>query len=155
MEDAILIACGLTWCASLIHVQAAVGHLSESKLYALFFALLAPLQFIWGLVLFRRPSSKVLLRAGAVMSLAVAALWLASRTTGLPVGPEHWSPEEVGPADSLATADEVFTAVLCLSSSALAASTILSRRTRTVVMAGGLVLILLSSLALPTFGHVH
>jgi hypothetical protein len=155
MADTVFVACGLAWCTSMIHVQAAIGHVSESGLYALFFALLAPLQFIWGLALFRRPSSQLLLRAGAVLSLAVAALWLASRTTGLPVGPEHWSPEEVGVADSLATADEIFTAILCLYPLALGASSALPRRTMKVVMAGGLVLILLSTLAIPTFGHVH
>ena len=34
-------ACGLSWGAALIHVSAAIGHVHESGLYVLFFALLA------------------------------------------------------------------------------------------------------------------
>jgi hypothetical protein len=154
VEDAIFIACGLAWCASLIHVQAAIAHLSENALYALFFALLAPLQFIWGLAICRRPAP-ALLRAGAVMSLGIAGLWLATRTTGLPVGSSHWRPEPVGAGDSLATADEVVTAFLCLYPSGLTSSVFLRRGLRKAVMAGGLGLILFSSLALAILGAGH
>jgi hypothetical protein len=154
VENAVFIACGLAWCASLIHVQAAIEHLNESALYAVFFALLAPLQFIWGLAVCRRPA-RPLLRAGAVLSLFVAGLWLMSRTTGLPIGPAHWHSERVGVADSLATADEVVTAFLCLRPSGFGVTGFLQRGSRHVVAAGGLCLILLSSLALAVLGHGH
>ena len=48
-----------------------------------------------------------LARAG---NLGVAAVWLLSRTAGLPLGPDPWTPESVGVADSIATALEVLLA---------------------------------------------
>jgi hypothetical protein len=152
LEDTVFIACGLAWCASLIHVQAAVEHLNEYALYAVFFALLAPLQFAWGVAVYRRPA-RILLRAGAVMSLLVAGLWLMSRTTGLPIGPEPWRPESVGAADSIATADELVMALLAFFPYGLGKNGVLRRRSRQAAAVAGLGLILLSSLSLVVVGH--
>jgi len=44
---------------------------------------------------------------GAIVNLGVIALWLVSRTTGLPFGSQPWIPEPVGMADLFATSFEV------------------------------------------------
>jgi hypothetical protein len=53
-----------------------------------------------------RPVRGVLL-AGAIVNLGVAAAWALSRTLGMPVGPEPWTPEAVGVADVTATLFEL------------------------------------------------
>ena len=94
----VFLACGLGWGASLIHVLAAVEHVDEYLLYAGSSPCSRRLQFTWGVALYRRPRRR-LLRLGAVGSLAVVALWIVSRTSGLPLGPEPWRPEPVGTLD--------------------------------------------------------
>ena len=154
LENALFIACGLAWAASLIHVDAAVQHFDEYVLFSVFFAVLAVLQFAWAFAVCRRPS-RALLRAGAAGSLLVAALWLMSRTTGLPLGPERWEPESVGPFDLLATADEILLALLVLTPRSFRPGTIVARVSMEAAAAVGLLLILLSSLALVGGGHAH
>jgi Na+-transporting methylmalonyl-CoA/oxaloacetate decarboxylase gamma subunit len=66
----------------------------------------AVLQLAAGWAMCRRPSRGVLGFA-VVLSLGIAAVWLMSRTVGLPIGPEHWTPEEVGSLDVVSTADEL------------------------------------------------
>jgi hypothetical protein len=91
----VFLACGLSWGAGLIHLQAAGDHIAEYALFAVFFALLATAQFAWGVAICRSPA-RGLLGAGAVVSLLVVMLWAVSRTIGLPIGPEAWSPAPVG-----------------------------------------------------------
>ncbi len=147
LPDWLFIACGLSWGAGLIHVSAAVGHLHASQLYALCFALLAPLQLAWGFLVCRRCTARLLI-AGVVLSLGVVSVWGLSRTLGLPIGPDPWRPEAVGLVDSIATADEL---TLCL------VVWIGVGRGRGVVgaaaKAGAVVLIILSSMALLGAGH--
>ena len=144
-DDRLFALCGLSWVAGLIHVAAAVAHLDEYALYSVFFELLALAQFGWGIALYRAPSI-ALVRAGAVMSALVVVLWIVSRTVGLPIGPEPWHPEAVGPIDALASADEALIAlVVAVRSRGLGQS-----------LANGVAmcLILVSSLAL-TSAHLH
>jgi hypothetical protein len=49
---------------------------------------------------------------GALGNGAVAAVWIASRTTGLPIGPDAGEPEPLGVKDVLATADELVCAAI-------------------------------------------
>jgi len=111
LDDRLLIVCGLAWGAGLIHVGAAIEHVSEYALHAVFFGVLAAAQFGWGVALYRRPAPR-LLWVGAVASLMVVGLWVASRTSGLPIGPHPWSPEAIGATDVIATADEVVLALV-------------------------------------------
>jgi hypothetical protein len=152
VPDWLFTACGLSWGAALIHVSAAIGHLHESGLYAVFFALLAPAQLAWGFLVCRRRSRRLLL-AGAALSLLVAIVWALSRTTGLPVGPQPWHPEAVGAVDLIATADELTLALLV----GLYGFTELRGGARRALGAGakasGVVLVVLSSLALLAAGH--
>jgi hypothetical protein len=92
--------------AALVHFAVLWEHFRESWLFGAFFAVAASLQLAWAALIVRRPS-RALLRAGAVGNLGVAAVWLLSRTAGLPLGPAPWSPEPVSVADSLATIFEV------------------------------------------------
>ena len=40
-------------------------------------------------------------------------VWIVSRTTGMPFGPDQWQAESIGPLDLAATAGEALIAVLC------------------------------------------
>jgi hypothetical protein len=133
VDDRTLALCALSWAAALIHVVAAVGHVDESGTEVAFFVLLALAQLGWGVALYRAPSP-ALLRAGAVLSLLVVALWAASRTVGVPLG----EVEPVGALDVLASANELALAALVA--------------IRLPVVTPGL--LLLSGLALVS-GHVH
>jgi hypothetical protein len=84
-----------------------VAHFREFWLFGLFFAVVAPLQVIWGELVRRRPWDRRLLVGGAAANAAIAGLWLVSRTVGLPIGPEAGEVEGVGLKDVLATADEL------------------------------------------------
>src|SRR4051794_31118030 len=79
--------------AGMIHAVAAVGH-AEHWLFAAFFATLAVAQCTWGALVYRGADRRLLV-AGAWGSAAVAALWLVTRTVGLPFGPHAGSPEAV------------------------------------------------------------
>jgi hypothetical protein len=144
-DDRVFVLCGLSWAAGLIHVVAAIGHVDEYALCAVFFEVLAMVQFWWGIAVYRAPSRR-LLHAGAVMSLLVVVLWIVSRTAGLPIGPEPWHAEAVGPLDVLASADEALLALL--------AAARLRDHGRPLAYGTALCLMLFSSLAL-TSGHVH
>jgi hypothetical protein len=84
-----LLLCGLSWTAGLIHISAAVSHFRIEPAEGVFFELLATAQLLWGLALYRSPSRR-LLSVGFVVSLAVVALWMVSRTCGIPLGDEPW-----------------------------------------------------------------
>jgi hypothetical protein len=147
LDDTLFAACGLAWGAGIIHLQAAIGHLGESVLYAVLFDLVACAQFAWGVALYRRPGTGVL-RAGVAGSLAIVAVWLMSRTTGLPLGPSPWRPEGVGTLDAIATADELVLALM-------AVLRLRGRGSSRLVTGVALGLILLSSLTPTVGGQVH
>jgi hypothetical protein len=154
LDNRLFIACGLAWGAGLIHVEAAIEHIQEYVLYAVFFELLAAAQFLWGIALYRYPTRR-LLSAGAVTSLMVVALWIASRTCGLPLGPSPWSPERVGVIDSAASADELVLALLVVLQLRSAGAGALVRGFGYLASAAGVCLILFSSLAATLVVHAH
>lgn len=154
MPDRLFLACGLAWGAGLIHIQAAIDHVDEYVPFSVFFILLAAAQFGWGFAITRRPAPR-LLSAGAIVSLTVVGLWVLSRTSGLPVGPQPWSPEPVGPIDSLASADEALLALIVVFQLGRGSAGALLRYARQLATAAGLCLVLLSSLSLAYVGHAH
>jgi hypothetical protein len=84
---------------------------------------------------------------------AVIGLWLASRTIGLPVGPEPWTPEAVGTADIVCTALEaVVVALLVLAARRprVHESRGLTRPQRWMVAIGALSVTLVTGAALAT-----
>src|SRR5579884_128898 len=82
----------LTLGAATIHFSVAPVHFQEYLLFGVFFAVLGCLQVALAGALLVAPTPRVL-AFGAGLSLGVVALWAASRTTGLPIGPEAWRPE--------------------------------------------------------------
>ena len=88
------------------------AHFREYWLFGLLFAIVAPLQLAWAELVRRRPRDRRLLAAGALGNGAIAAVWIASRTTGLPIGPHPGEPEPAGLKDVLATADELLCAAI-------------------------------------------
>lgn len=106
--------------AALVHFAVLWEHFNEFWLFGAFFAVAASLQLTCAALLIRCPS-RALLRGGAVGNLSVVAVWVLSRTAGLPLDPDPWRAESVGVADSLATAFEVtivFGAIVLLRSRA-------------------------------------
>ena len=154
LDNSVFVACGLACGSGLIHVDAAVEHFHEYVLFAAFFVALACLQFAWAAAAYRRPT-RAILRAGALGSLLVVALWVVSRTSGLPLGPERWEPESVGGFDSIATADEIVLALLILAPAGLRGGAAGRWISKEGALGVGLFLILLSSLALVSGGHAH
>jgi hypothetical protein len=156
LEDALFLAAALAWGAAAIHVEAAISDLGDHVLFAAFFACLAIGQLLLGIAIYRRPARGLLLAGGAV-SLAVVGLWIASRTSGLPIGPGRWTPGAVGPADSLATADELCLALIVACRIGTGRPGRLTRGMTSVVTAAGVFLILLNAMVLTivSTGHVN
>jgi hypothetical protein len=149
----VLVACGLALGAGAIHVVACYQHLQEYVLYSVFFAFLAIGQIGLGVALYRSTHA-LWLWVGATTSIAVVALWVVSRTVGLPLGPSTWTPEEVGPLDIIASADELVLALLLALQlrPGERPATVACRR---VAMGGGMFLIIMSALVLSGAHHAH
>ena len=95
--------------AGAINLAAAVSFRSNAENLA-FFTVVTVAQLVWGAsVLVRAP--RWWLALGAAGNLVVAAVWVVSRTAGLPVGPEAGITLPVHFADALATALEVVVVV--------------------------------------------
>ncbi len=144
----------LALAASVIHAAVIPAHLDAWRPEGAFFAAVATAQLAWAAVVSSRPTRAVLL-LGAAGHVALIALWVASRTVGLPVGPDAGAPETAGVLDVLAT----LTALLTIGGVAL----LVSRRTRVwrpviavsvVVVAAGLVLPF-TGVAQHTHGGAH
>lgn len=98
--------------AGLIHGKAFIDHVDHYWLFGVFFAVLTYAQVLWAMQLFRRPDDRRLFKAVAVMSLGVVAIWVVSRTTGLPIGPWAGRPETIGMPDAVASLDELVIAAM-------------------------------------------
>jgi hypothetical protein len=96
--------------AGVIHLVFGPEHLEEWAPLGIGFFAAGALQVSWGGAL-AAGGSRTLLRVGAWGSLAFVAVYLMSRTTGLPLGPEAFAPEAFGPADLLCCAMEVPVAI--------------------------------------------
>jgi hypothetical protein len=110
--DPLRICAALAAASGIIHIEAAIAHTSHWWLFGVFFAGLAYAQLGWALVVYRGRRDPRLLKAAIYVSLAVVAIWLLSRTIGLPVGPWAWNAEAVGVADTVSTLDELTLAAL-------------------------------------------
>ena len=92
-----------------IHLAVVPEHAHEWLAAAVFFVVLALAEVALAGAVLASANRHVLL-IGSVISIASAALWAASRTVGLPLGPEAFSPEAVAAPDLFATALEIFVA---------------------------------------------
>jgi hypothetical protein len=102
----------LSFGAACLHGSVIVSHFREYVLFGLFFAIVAPLQVLWAELLRRAPEQRRLLAAGAIGNGLVVAIWLVTRTVGLPFGPERLEAEAAGPKDVLATGSELMIVAL-------------------------------------------
>jgi hypothetical protein len=79
------------------------------------FAVLALAQMGLAVALWRTQVPDGVLVAAAVVTVGVIAVWLASRTVGLPIGPWAGTAEQVGESDVIATLTELaFIPVVCV-----------------------------------------
>jgi hypothetical protein len=103
----------LSGAAALIHFAVLGEHLREYWLFGLFFASAGLLQMLWALLVLSRPNG-LLVWLGALGNLVIVALWLVSRTRGLPLGPEAGSAEPIGFPDVLTTVYETLLVAGCV-----------------------------------------
>jgi hypothetical protein len=111
--ETITLAAALALVAGVLHAAVSVDHFHEALLFGVFFVAVALFQCAWGVALYRS-GGQAWLRAGAIANGVVVLVWMASRTVGLPVGPERWTAEGVGVVDVAATADELLLVTLAL-----------------------------------------
>jgi hypothetical protein len=95
----------LSAAAAAIHFAVVFEHFKDYTLYGVFFLVLSWAQLIWPAVLLRRPS-RLWLWLGMTGNAAVLAVYIASRTVGLPFGPDLHHPEPVGALDVMSCALE-------------------------------------------------
>jgi hypothetical protein len=84
--------------AAILHSWVVPEHLREYWLFGCFFIAVAAGQLLWAGTVVRRPTRQVH-AFGAVGSALLISIWAASRSTGLPVGPEPWMPEPAAVLD--------------------------------------------------------
>ena len=92
--------------AAAIHFAVAPSHFAEYVGFGVFFVAIAWFQSAWAVVAANRDGRNLRI-AGFVVNGLVIAIWIWSRTVGLPIGPEPGVPEEILASDALATAFEV------------------------------------------------
>jgi hypothetical protein len=88
--------------AAAIHFAVIFEHFTEYALYGVFFLVISWAQMIWAAVVLWRPS-RLWLWLGLAGNALVIVVYVASRTTGLPIGPDVGSPEPVGGLDVVST----------------------------------------------------
>lgn len=84
--------------AAAIHFAVTFEHFAEYMLYGVFFLIISWAQLIWAAVVAWRPS-RLWLWLGITGNALVLAVYVASRSTGLPFGPDLGNPEPVGGLD--------------------------------------------------------
>ncbi|GAB3433333.1 hypothetical protein GCM10027517_00160 [Phycicoccus ginsengisoli] len=112
----LLVRCAalLTAGAALVHVGVAGEHFSQWWAAGLFLLVTAAAQLGWALWAWTRPVTRPILLAGAAGSVALVLLWVVTRTSGLPFGPQAGVAEPVGAADVVSGLLELLTVALAL-----------------------------------------
>ena len=96
----------LSMAAAAIHFAVMGEHFAEYVAFGVFFSVVAWLQALWAVGVIVRPSRRLLL-VGLAGNALVILVWLISRTTGLPIGPEAGVPEPAAFVDVTSTILEV------------------------------------------------
>jgi hypothetical protein len=137
----------LSFGAAAIHASVIGGHFREYWLFGVFFATVAALQVLWGVLVLVRPSPR-LYELGAFGASLLVLVWVASRTVGVPIGPGAGSPEQLGVLDMVSTGFEILivTAALLLTRTRLGALA-LSPSAVVLASAGAALTVLLGTIA--------
>lgn len=98
---------GLAATAGVIHLVAAGEHVDVGPSLVAFFVLVGAGQLAAARWIYVHPADLRVQRLVAAASVGIALLWVFSRTTGLPFGPEAGEIEGVGVADTVATLQEL------------------------------------------------
>src|SRR6478752_10507770 len=77
-----------------IHFAYAPDHFNEAWYVGTFFIVLAWLELLYAVAVIIRPK-RWIIGAGVVLSLGTIAVWVASRTVGIPIGPMSGETEPV------------------------------------------------------------
>ncbi len=101
-EESVAAAALLAGAAGVIHASVIEEHFKEATLFGIFFAVAAVFQLLWAASVLTWPRRR-LLAVGAAGNAAIMLVWFASRTVGLPIGPEPWTREAITFLDLLAT----------------------------------------------------
>jgi hypothetical protein len=94
-------AAGLMAGAGVIHLAFAPDHIAEYLPFGVAFYVMGVGQIAAALAVVALGRSRRLLWGAVWANLGICGLWLVTRTVGLPIGAEHWTPEKVGLADSV------------------------------------------------------
>src|SRR5215831_14441241 len=98
--------------AAAIHFAVVFEHFAQYALYGVFFVVVGWAQLIWPAVLVWRPS-RLWLWLGIAGNAVVIAVYAASRTAGLPFGPDLHHPEPVGALDLVSCVLEIGLIAMC------------------------------------------
>ena len=129
---------------AVIHAVVVGPHLQEYALFGWFFLAVAVFQLAWAALVVMRPT-RTWLVLGAAANLAIAVIWIWSRTAGLPIGPEPGTPEAVGVRDVVSTLYEVLLAAVALY--ALVARPAIERRAGQAVAVFAVVIAVITAIA--------
>jgi hypothetical protein len=99
--------------SAVIHLAVTPAHLKEYTAFGVFFVAAAVLQ-LGAAAMCARRASRTVVWLSAALSGAIAAVWLVSRTSGLPIGPEAGVAEAVGLADVVSTIYELAAVVVAV-----------------------------------------
>jgi hypothetical protein len=108
---AIAVAAACLLGAEGIHTAVIAEHFTEWWAEGAFFLALSIVEGVLAAALLVTPALRTCQAAAALVSVATIGVWVWSRTTGLPIGPEAGYPELVGRADTVATLLEALTAL--------------------------------------------
>lgn len=103
------------------HLAVAPAHFREATILGVFFVTTAIVQLAQAFLIGTIPTRRVLASIASV-NLVVAGVWVVSRTTGLPFGPDANQPEGIGIIDSLSTAFEIIAAAISIAAMSRASS---------------------------------
>jgi hypothetical protein len=144
-----VLAAALSLGAAAIHFGVIGDHFAEYPPYGVAFAALAWFQVGWALAYLAASAWRVA-AIGAVVNAGAIAVWMLSRTVGMPIGPEPGALEPIGPLDLLATAMELALIGLLVwnvAGNRIRLRPALSATSATAIVGSGLLLIVVSTSA--------
>lgn len=112
LDHRVLILAAALLGAAAIHAAVIPEHLDHWTAASAFFLVLAVSELAVGLILLRVGRHPKTLYAAAAVTILPLAVWLCSRTIGLPFGPDAGIPESVGLADAAACTLELGTVLI-------------------------------------------